>query len=179
MALTGNKETDFLVLNQLTDYELTRVGQVNKYVHNLSQDDTFWFNRIMKNYPITSQELKDAKGLLQFSNYRDFYIWIEKQFKSFKHSPSHLTYYFEKFMNNFKYEPYFDKILTVFVKRYQFPKWINIPELLLALKRQFFINFKNDNDITKYQSINSSIHHILMVQPFSFSQKQMAAIFIL
>ena len=41
MALTGNKDTDFLVLLELNDYELGKVCQVNKYVQSLCNDDFF------------------------------------------------------------------------------------------------------------------------------------------
>ena len=49
-GLSGNKETDFLILMQLTDYELTKVCQVNKYVNKLCNDDNFWRNRVLTKF---------------------------------------------------------------------------------------------------------------------------------
>lgn len=40
-TLTGNKDTDFLILMQLNDYELGKVCQANKYVKSLCDDNDF------------------------------------------------------------------------------------------------------------------------------------------
>ena len=45
--LTGNKDTDILILMQLEDHELGAICQVNKYIHSLCVNDLFWLNRII------------------------------------------------------------------------------------------------------------------------------------
>lgn len=44
-VLTGNRDADLLILQKLTDYELTQVCQVNKKVKTLCEDENFWRNR--------------------------------------------------------------------------------------------------------------------------------------
>ena len=76
--LTGNKDADFLILNQLTDYELGKVCQVNKYVNSLCQDENFWMNRILSNYKqLNSKEIVRLKEYLNFDTNKNLYKYLQ------------------------------------------------------------------------------------------------------
>ena len=65
-TLSGNKETDMLILQQLSDYDLSKVCQVNKYVNSLCNADRFWMNRILN--------IKgNVAGKKEDENYKEFY----------------------------------------------------------------------------------------------------------
>ena len=49
-SLTGNKDADFLILNQLDDASLLSFCMTSKYGRNLCQDETFWRNRFFKTF---------------------------------------------------------------------------------------------------------------------------------
>jgi hypothetical protein len=46
-VLSGNKDTDFIILQKLNDDELGKVCKVNKYVNSLCKDETFWMQRLL------------------------------------------------------------------------------------------------------------------------------------
>ena len=85
--LTGNKQTDFLVLQQLTDHELGKVCQVNKYVNSLCQDNNFWLNRIVYNFKnldhevynfknLNHEEVSKMKDYLEFETFKELYQYL-------------------------------------------------------------------------------------------------------
>ena len=42
MSLSGNKQTDYEILYKLSDYELGKMCQTNKYSRELCRNDIFW-----------------------------------------------------------------------------------------------------------------------------------------
>lgn len=50
MEFTGNKDTDYLVLLQLSDNDLGKVCSANKYFRLLCQNDNFWRNRTFSRF---------------------------------------------------------------------------------------------------------------------------------
>lgn len=56
--LTGNKNVDLLILNQLEDKDLISVCQTNTIAHTLCQDEGFWLNRIIVKFGISLDILK-------------------------------------------------------------------------------------------------------------------------
>ena len=81
--LTGNRDTDFLILNQLKDYELTRVCQVNRIAQKICNDDTFWMNRVLTTFGpyLGSAELIRTKYLGD-RTWQEYYIYLKKQLNS-------------------------------------------------------------------------------------------------
>ena len=126
-GLTGNKDTDYIILNQLEDYELTQVCQVNKYVNSLCDDEMFWNARILKHYPIPD-DIVNMKKFLLFTNYRDLYIWLDEEFRG---------------LAKIRFRLKLKKIVDLYSKKKKLPKWINRDEFLIYLKRLLFVIFTN------------------------------------
>ena len=49
--LTGIRDLDHIILNQLEDKDLVNICLVNKAAQKLCNDQTFWFNRILSRFP--------------------------------------------------------------------------------------------------------------------------------
>ena len=81
--LTGNKDIDFVILNQLSDYELTQVCQVNKYVNALCQDKFLWINRLMQVLKIDIETIRTAKDYFEFESYKELYTYLRKEYNEF------------------------------------------------------------------------------------------------
>lgn len=65
---TGNKQTDFLVLQKLSDKDLESFCQIDNYAKSLCEDEQFWINRIV------SKSDKDVlNGKKKEQTYRDYY----------------------------------------------------------------------------------------------------------
>src|SRR5665648_856485 len=66
--LTGNKNIDTKILNQLEDRDLVNVCQTNKLADQLCKDQTFWLNRIL---------LKSNIPIEILNKYKDGRTWSE------------------------------------------------------------------------------------------------------
>jgi hypothetical protein len=51
MSLTGNVDTDRIVLSKLNDKDLFNAIQINKYINKTVANETFFLNRLMEKYP--------------------------------------------------------------------------------------------------------------------------------
>lgn len=70
MALTGNKDIDAKILNQLSDFDLVKVCEVNKKANQVCNDQIFWLNRILTKFPyLTMDILNKYKGDRSWSDY--------------------------------------------------------------------------------------------------------------
>jgi hypothetical protein len=155
--LTGNKDTDFIILMQLNDNELGLVCQVNKYVNSLCNDSMFWLNRIMANfpqYPFTGEEIRKMKEYLGFSTIRELYIYL----KSIPEKISHSVYmtgnrmrtvtdtkkYIPIILKYLVEETFIDKIISDNLVE-NIPKWFNREELIYELRRKFPFSVFKEN----------------------------------
>ena len=70
--LTGIKDSDYKILNELEDKDLVSVCQTNKTASKICDDQTFWFNQILTKFPKVSSEtfLKNKKG----RSWSEYYI---------------------------------------------------------------------------------------------------------
>jgi hypothetical protein len=149
MAFTGIKDTDFLILNQLSDYELGKVCQVNKYAEKLCKDDTFWLNRISqnvhdsinKNFEIYS---KYVKGLKRNTD-KYPYITNAKNFYGFKTNIDFykfLKYIVDDIPSLYFYILLYAKGQTKLVDlmytidKNKLPHWINYEEFIYHLRKK-------------------------------------------
>jgi hypothetical protein len=70
---TGHKDTDYIVLMKLDDYDLSSFCSTNKYLKNLYDDDeTFWRNRTIKRF---GQYLGGIEKLKEYKNNYKNYTW--------------------------------------------------------------------------------------------------------
>ena len=52
--LTGNKNIDIKILNELEDVDLVKFCQVNKQVNSICNDQVFWMNRVFNRFGYVS-----------------------------------------------------------------------------------------------------------------------------
>ena len=147
---TGNKDTDFIILSQLSDRDLGAVCSVNRYAKKLCEDENFWRKRLYMNPIIVNlmKEFKDAQ-LPEDSFYK-----LVIDIKQFLEYSSWKEFYFFLFHNEDRYirETVKDSVRTSII-RYnekshskflsninmkEGPKWINKDELRKELKREYF-----------------------------------------
>lgn len=153
-ALTGNKDTDFLVLSQLNDRDLGAVCKTNKYVKKLCDDDIFWKKRLFSNLTIVNleEEYKKAeyppdmfknfifeiKDYLEFTNWKEFYTFLMDKRPLFNLREAIVRFQQEDKDNSVNYNKlkreYFNKIPEI-------PEWVNSDLLLKSLKRNYFKEF--------------------------------------
>jgi hypothetical protein len=151
MSLTGNKQTDILVLMQLEDHELKSVCEVNKYVKSLCDDDMFWMNRIIERMSKTcirakqidyyktmicnvlGSEILFMKEFLGFVSYREMNNWLNQFTKGMQ-----LSMYL--WISN-KPQFFADKIHQAYKFDKEIPKYINIDELIFHLRRTVIRDF--------------------------------------
>lgn len=74
--LTGNKQTDFIILMKLADHELGKVCQANKYVRSLCNDDNFWRERVLKYFPISLEDARKMKTIMEFDTWKEYYQFM-------------------------------------------------------------------------------------------------------
>ena len=68
--LTGVKDLDIKILNELEDKDLVSYCQTNKQADNICKDQNFWLNRILIRFPYLSLDiLKKYKGDRDWSEY--------------------------------------------------------------------------------------------------------------
>ena len=140
--MTGNKQTDFIVLMNLNDQELGKVCTVNKYVNSLCNDPQFWLNRIITFFPLNPEEVRRLQNYLDIKNNRNFYIYlrslesvsIEVQGIRFekrdvrKYLPTLLRYLLEQTVP--------EEIIANYLKE-DLPKWFNRQEIIYEMRRNF------------------------------------------
>jgi len=142
---TGHKDTDFLVLMQLSDKDLSVVCKVNRYAKKLCDDDIFWRNRLFKNEIVAKLEkeftdaeypnnyfinlIGDIKKFLEFTSWKEFYIFLMNAKKDFINIRECIVR-FDKKEKMFEY-----------VKNIQYPDWINSDNFQKTLKREYFLGF--------------------------------------
>ena len=68
--LTGNKDVDRKILNELEDVDLVKACQVYKYADSICKDQVFWMNRVFKRYNyVPGVVLRKYKGENSWSDY--------------------------------------------------------------------------------------------------------------
>ena len=70
MMLTGNKDVDRKILNELEDKDLVNVCQANKQANSLCNDQVFWMNRVFDRFGYVGGDLlRKFKGNRSWSEY--------------------------------------------------------------------------------------------------------------
>ena len=79
--LTGNKDVDFLILNKLTDYELTRVCKVNTKVRSYCNNEEYWKLRTYQRFSPYISPLNPKDFVID--TWKNYYINIVKNIQEF------------------------------------------------------------------------------------------------
>lgn len=82
-GLTGVKDVDLKILQELTDKELSIVCSVNKKVAELCNDESFWMNRLILKLPPPDNNMKSINELRESNNknikplsYKELYKYL-------------------------------------------------------------------------------------------------------
>ena len=68
--LTGIKDVDYKILNELDDKDLVKYCQTNKEANKICNDQTFWMRRVLKKISYIDIEiLRKYKGERSWSEY--------------------------------------------------------------------------------------------------------------
>ena len=136
--LTGNKQTDFIVLMNLNDQELGKVCKVNKYVNSLCADPHFWFNRIIIFFALNSEEVKKLQSYLDIKNNRDFYIYL-RSLESIRLTPNRVEDVRKYLPDVLRYmiEQTIPEAIINEYLRDDTPKWFNREEIVYEMRRNF------------------------------------------
>ena len=68
--LTGNKNIDIKILNELEDVDLVKFCQVNKQANSICKDQVFWMNRVFNRFGyVGGNILRKYKGNKSWSEY--------------------------------------------------------------------------------------------------------------
>lgn len=153
--LSGNKETNFLILMNLTDNELGKVCQVNKYINSLCNDDIFWMRRVYFINKYNYNEALKMKQYLEFDTWKEYYLWLDKFKKSYNYEKNEQIEknpeeYLKLLLLSLKRKHIIDDIMNNY-KEMKYPIWINKDEFLKIIKRNFFININPEINITEFE----------------------------
>lgn len=77
MALTGNVDTDILILNQLNDQELFQICVVNRRVRNTCE--ILFQRRILQRTNLALTVLTNLKNAAGQNTWREFYLYLYYQ----------------------------------------------------------------------------------------------------
>jgi hypothetical protein len=158
--LTGDKNLDFNILNELTDKDLTIVCQVNSYVRSLCNNNTFWMKRLYGKYKLNPKDAIEIKNYLSFSTsevgWKDFYLWLNRMFLRINTNPFReklLTdvSFINILTNALRKKEFIDDALLLAFKNKKLPIWIYQEEYQKEYKRYCFLNISPDVNTSEWE----------------------------
>ena len=75
-ALSGIKDVDLKILQDLEDTDFEKVCAVNKYVNNLCNDEMFWLNRFISEKNMSLEEIREIKNDGGDLKYKEIYWYL-------------------------------------------------------------------------------------------------------
>lgn len=142
--LTGNKNLDIDIINQLSDNDLVAVCQVNIYIRNLCNSNTLWMKRISKIYKLNPLQALEIYKYLVFDNWKEFYLWLNEHI--------YIPVFIPVLLKSLANKERIDDLLNLIVTTTNFPRWINQEEYLRVLKQYLFLNLLDKIDTTSEYS---------------------------
>ena len=102
-GLTGVRDLDLKILQNLDDRELPIVCTTNKYVRDLCNDENFWLNRLVARMGYSLSEIKKLKGSFKYKDiYR--YIYLNEEQKGIMKAAERDHIYLFKYLENFLWD---------------------------------------------------------------------------
>ena len=76
---TGNKDLDFLILQQISDLDLRRLCRVNRYLNSLCNDENFWMKRIILKIDdtLSYEDIQRLKIYLGINSNKELYNYFD------------------------------------------------------------------------------------------------------
>lgn len=70
-GFTNNKDTDLLILSDMSDEDLINVCSVNSYLHNICNTESFWMNRLSNRFGNSV-----VQGKPEDITWKDYYLFL-------------------------------------------------------------------------------------------------------
>jgi hypothetical protein len=143
MSLTGNKDTDTLILFQLSDKELGMVCSVNKYVKKLCSDPSFWRKKLIQRFKLSENELHFLEKYL--GDPKELYIFLTTKIKIGNKMAE-----ISNILSVVKDPKIIEEIESIIQKIIpdEFPTWINKSIFMYEIRKNLLIKlflYKNNN----------------------------------
>jgi len=152
--LSGNKQTDFLIMMKLSDNELGKVCQVNKYINSLCEDDNFWMQRVHIINKYSYEDALDMKRYLDFDTWKEYYLWLDEFKKCEKYHRKKMQFveedvdfYLKLLLVSLKRKHIIDDFISKY-NEMKFPIWINKEGFLKTIKRNLFVKINREIILT-------------------------------
>ena len=165
--LTGIRDLDYMILNQLSDKDLYAVCQVNKEVNKLCNDDRYWQQRVKHVFELSNEDMNKYKNMMEIDTWKEFYQWLRdtitppiKNLDSYKDDPIKIAYdefiilkiYITDYIPNAYQILQLPEVIEEInhIKSHKYlPKWINKKELLKEWKTLWISEPIPSNEISK------------------------------
>ena len=108
-VLTGNKDTDLIILSNLNDYDLSSVCRVNKYTRELCNNESFWMNRTTKRFGQFSRDINVDRLKLNMT-WKQFYVKLVDIVEYFYRNGKNVEQRFQKTFPNIPFLKIFENI---------------------------------------------------------------------
>jgi len=162
--LIGDKNLNFLILNELSDYELGKVCQVNKYTKKLCDDETFWMNRIEKIFKLDSETKLKAKEFFEFDTWKELYIYLTE---IFNFNIPFLHEFADDLKKYMSYKPEIDKLFDLIT----YPIWVKKQLYKKEEKRKQFWSYIFNKKLNKKEIIKIMSNNLFDFRDFEWKNK--------
>lgn len=71
--LTGIKDVDLNILQELEDSDFPEVCRVNQYINQLCNEESFWLRRLLNNSPLNAEYWRKVKGNFKWKEIYQYY----------------------------------------------------------------------------------------------------------
>ena len=124
--LSGNKNTDMLILMNLNDSELGKVCSVNKYINSICEDKHFWNMRVRLLLNVAEEDLHELRRYLNLED-KDLYVYlVSRERIGWKYTDLLILFLL-------KYQDFLNEVIKESVIE-TLPKYINKEELIYYLR---------------------------------------------
>ena len=120
--LSGDKNADMLILMKLNDHELSKVCEVNKYIHGICQNRDFWNMRIRMLLNVSENELHELRRYLHMDG-KELYVYLVSIWK----------YHHMLILFLLKYQSFINEVIEKSIME-TLPKYINKEQLIYYLR---------------------------------------------
>ena len=154
--LSGNKNTDMLILMNLNDSELGKVCSVNKYINSICENRDFWNMRIRMLLNVTEDELHELRRYLHMDG-KELYIYLVSRDYTDRKNTDLLILFL------LKHQDYLNEVIEKIVIK-SLPKYINKEELIYYLRGKIAKMIIEDNIISRSGKIAAFHSHTINMQ---------------
>lgn len=156
-VLTGNKDTDLIILSNLNDYDLSSVCRVNKYTKELCNNENFWMNRTIKRFGQFSRDINVDRLKLNMT-WKQFYVKLVDVLEYFYRNGKNVEQRFQKTFPDIPFLKIFENIGRLIQRNTGQLSYVILVEKDMN-KAKLFLNrdFVNPNEIL-YEQLEVSYY---------------------